>query len=59
MIDVHNLLEGSESELRRKLREARQLLWEAQKSSESSRMDWLATEAKSQALAAGDMDHTR
>ena len=58
-IDVQTLLEGSELGLRRKLREARQVLWEAQKSCESNRLDWLATEAKSRALAAGDMDHTR
>ena len=55
-IDVTNLLALSARDIRRKLRQARQQLWTAQKQCESLRMEWLANEARANALAAGDMD---
>lgn len=55
-IDVNTLLELSERELRQRLRKSRQNLWECQKQCESLRAEWLATEARSRAQAAGDPD---
>jgi hypothetical protein len=58
-IDVQEMLNLSERDLRKKMRESRRRLWECQKKCESLREEWLAGEAMARATAAGDMDWER
>jgi hypothetical protein len=58
-LDIEALLEQSELQLRRQLREARTRLFECQKTCESLRAEWLQTVAQERAAAAGDQDWER
>ena len=58
-VDIVELMELPEQEFRRKMRQSRTNLWEAQKNCESLRVEYLETEARANAVAAGDNDWER
>ena len=55
-IDVGEIMELSKEEFLRLVRTSRSNIWEAQKNSESNRLEWLIMEAKENAVASGDQD---
>jgi hypothetical protein len=55
-LDIDDLMALPEKEIRIRMRQSRKQLWECQKTCETLRMEWLETEARLRAQAAGDQE---